>query len=130
MVTNFDPSTFVFNDTVRNGLLDLFRIGASNIQAAVSLGLTKKQFDGLRELLPEFDDFCTYGEDISIAYLEQLALDGGEGKVKNFNNTVIQFLLKARCPAIYDSKKDDKPEGDSLLEQLSAGSLKLVRDNQ
>ena len=110
-----------------NFILDLYDLGSSSTKVAVELGITRKQLDSLRSSDPQFDKLCEFGENLAQSKLEALALQGALGNIKNFNNTILQFLLKSQYPDTYNDKKD-KNEGDSLLEQLTAGSLKLVRE--
>ena len=121
-----DPN-FVYDEELNDFILDLYYLGSSSTKVAVELGITRKQLDSLRSSDPQFDKLCEFGENLAQSKLEVLALQGALGNIKNFNNTILQFLLKSQYPDIYNDKKD-KNEGDSLLEQLTAGSLKLVRE--
>lgn len=121
-------ANFIYDECLDNSILDLYQEGASSTKVANKLGLTRTQFNSVRASNPKFDLLCEYGENLAQIFLEDLALEGAQGKIKNFNNTILQFLLKSQYPDTYNDKKGDKDEGDTLLEQLTAGSLKLVRD--
>lgn len=121
---------FIYDESLDDFILTMYESGASNIKIAVSLGLTHTQFTALRSSNIEFNTLCEFGENLSQAILEDMALRGAQGQIKNFNNTVLQFLLKSLYPHTYNDKKEGKDEGDTLLEQLTAGSLKLVRHNE
>ncbi len=108
-------------------ILGLYRKGNSSTKVAVELGLTCTQYKNIRENNDAFNNICEFGENLSQTILERIALRGAKGKIKNFNNTILQFLLKAQYPATYNDKKDDKDEGGTLLEKLMAGSLELVK---
>lgn len=118
---------FVYSADLDRSILEMYKSGASSARIAVELGLTKTQFNKLRTDNAQFNTICEFGENIAQATLEDIALAGAQGRIKNFNNTILQFLLKSQYPDTYNDKKD-KDEGDSLLEQLTAGSLKLVRE--
>ena len=111
-------------------MFGLYAKGSTSNAVAVEIGLTRTQFNSLREINPDFDEFCEFGENTAQTYLEDLALRGAKGEIRNFNNTMLQFLLKAQYPETYDNKKDDKDEGNTLLEKLTAGSLNLVKDDR
>ena len=130
LATKVDTSDFVFDQALRALMFGLYVQGASSTQVAVEMGLTRTQFNSMRKAMPDFDEYCEYGENTAQAFLEEIALRGVNGEIRNFNNTMLQFLLKSQYPETYDNKKDDKQEGDSLLEKLTAGSLTIVRDNQ
>lgn len=121
---------FMYSEDLSAEILALYGKGMSHVAVAAHLGLTKQQFGSTRALNIQFDDLCDFGEAIAQAYLEDMALAGAHGHIKNFNNTILQFLLKSQYPETYKDKKEEKEEGDSLLEQLAAGSLKLVKQNE
>ena len=124
------PAEFIYDRDMNAEILRLYRLGKSSTAVAVELGLTRTLYNSMRASIPEFDELCEYGENLAQAKLESIALRGAKGKIKNFNNTILQFLLKSQYPDTYNDKKGEKDEGGSLLEQLTAGSLKLVRDKQ
>lgn len=118
---------FAYTESLDAEIMDLYDAGLSSTAVAIELGITRTQFDSLRASNPQFDKLCEFGENSAQAELERYALLGARGQIKNFNNTILQFLLKSQYPDTYNDKRD-KDEGDSLLEQLAAGSLKLVRE--
>lgn len=120
---------FTYDASLDKQILDLFKTGASHTKVAVELGLTRTQYDRARAVDQDFNLVCEYGENLSEAYFEQLALDGANGKIKNFNNTILKFLMESRYSGTYGKQKEEEDDS-SLLEKLAAGSLKLVRDNQ
>lgn len=120
---------FVYDENLDEIILELYRSGLSSTGIATELGLTRTQYNSVRESNPKFNEICEFGENLAQVELERIALMGAKGHIKNFNNTILQFLLKSQYPETYNDKKGEKEEGDSLLEQLTAGSLKLVRDN-
>lgn len=125
-----NPADIAIDDNLKEIVLERYAAGFTSTQVAVALGMTRAQFNTLREQNPSFDEVCEYGENVAQAFLEEIALRGANGEIRNFNNTMMQFLLKCQYPETYDSKKDDKQDGDSLLEKLTAGSLELVRKNE
>ncbi len=127
VVPTLNPG-FVYSDAIAPAIIEMYRSGSSSTRVAVELGLTRTQFDKLRTDNADFNNICEFGENIAQATLEDIAIAGVKGEIKNFNNTILQFLLKSQYPDTYNDKKGDKDEGDSLLEQLTAGSLKLVRE--
>lgn len=120
----------MYDENLNDKILELYKSGLSSTAVATELGLTRTQYNGVRASNPKFDEICEFGENLAQAELESIALRGASGQIKNFNNTILQFLLKSQYPETYNDKKGEKEDGDSLLEQLTAGSLKLVRDNQ
>ncbi len=127
IVPTLNPD-FVYHYTIAPAIIEIYKSGSSSTRVAVQLGLTRTQFDKLRADNADFNNICEFGENIAQATLEDIAIAGVKGEIKNFNNTILQFLLKSQYPDTYNDKKGDKDEGDSLLEQLTAGSLKLVRE--
>lgn len=125
----FNPA-FVYDPNLNDKILGLYELGMSSTRVAVSLGITRLKFESLRSTIPEFNEICEFGESVAQAALERLALMGAQGLIKNFNNTILQFLLKSQYPESYSDKKDKVPDSSSLLEQLTAGSLKLVRSDE
>lgn len=129
MVTKIDSDAFELTPAIEADMLGMYEDGCTSTQVAVSLGLSLDGYIRACARIPQLQDVRQYGESIAQATLEALALEGSRGLIRNFNNTMLQFLLKNQYPHTYDGKKDDKPESESLLEQLTAGSLKLVRED-
>lgn len=121
---------FCYAPELNDKILELYSEGASSTQVAVGLNMTRTQFVAMRKAVPEFNEICEFGENTAQSFLEGIALDGAQGKIKNFNNTILQFLLKSQYPETYNDKKADQDDGGSLLEKLTAGSLKIVRENE
>lgn len=121
---------FVYSKDHDAWILGIYGSGSSNVRVATKLGLTITQFDSLRSSNPEFNSVCEFGENIAQATLEDIALSGAKGEIKNFNNTILQFLLKSLYPETYNDKKSKDDDGGTLLEQLAAGSLTLVKQNE
>lgn len=123
-------SDLVVTPEVKDAILAIYQVGATDTQVAVYLGLTLDEYIRTRARIPELDHVCQYGHDLARSALEEIALRGAKGEIRNFNNTMLQFLLKCQYPDQYGDKKDGSKDSDSLLEQLTAGSLKLVRENE
>lgn len=101
----------------------LFKEGASHTKVATELGITRTQYNSAREANPKFNRLCEMGDQYAQIFLEDTAIQGARGELKNFNTTMTQFLLKTRFGEIYSDKRSaDDNAGGTLLEQLTAGS--------
>lgn len=129
MPYEFTPARTYDPDTCET-VIELYSQGMSSTRVAITLGITRTIYNEWRATYPEFDRACEFGENLSECVLEDFALQGALGKIKNFNNTMMQFLIKYRCRKTYGDQKDDKDDESTLLEQLTSGKLKLVRDNE
>lgn len=121
---------FEYTPELDDLVLQLFEEGVTSTQVAVSLGITLSEFEEICQKNKHFARVCHFGQDLARAKLEHIALEGAQGKLKNFNGTMVQFLLKTRYPDTYNDKRSGDNSNETLLEQLTAGSLKIVRDNE
>ena len=66
------------------------------------------------------------GEQLAEMYHEQKLHAGADGEIDGFNASARIFIMKSRYRETYGEQKEEKSAGDTLLEQLALGKLKVI----
>lgn len=109
----------IWNEEIKQKILDAYREGQSDIAAIVTLDITKETFyklvradrESLGEIEQDFVDSIKKGRALSQAWWEEMGRKGTIGMVDSFNNGAFVFNMKNRFkPKGYDSTWADKVE--------------------
>ena len=94
--------------------------------AAIKLGISRSRYYDWKEEHPEFKAACEMGENIGEAAFEDIAMQGIKGEIDSYNAPTTIFMMKNRFRKTYGEVKEEKSAGDTLLEQLVLGKIKLT----
>ena len=109
----------IWNEEIKQKILDAYKEGQSDIAAIVTLDITKETFyklvradkESLGEIELDFVDSIKKGRTLSQAWWEEMGRKGTIGMVDSFNNGAFVFNMKNRFkPKGYDSTWADKVE--------------------
>jgi hypothetical protein len=118
--TEYDPS-------ICTKIPDMFADGASITEvAAAKIGIARSTYYLWKDTYPEFKRACELGENMSEIWWERKAKEGMQGQIENYNAATLIFVKKSRFRQTYGEQKEEKSAGDTLLEQLVSGKVKLV----
>lgn len=118
--THYDPA-------ICDKIIEMFSDGSSVTKvAAKKLGIARSTYLKWKKDHPEFAAVCEIGENLAEAVLEDKGEAGMQGETENFNATVYKFHMVNRFRATYGEQKEEKSAGDTLLEQLVLGKVKIT----
>jgi hypothetical protein len=109
----------IWNEEIKQKILDAYKEGQSDIAAIVTLDITKETFyklvradrESLGEIEQDFVDSIKKGRALSQAWWEEMGRKGTIGVIDSFNNGAFVFNMKNRFkPKGYDSTWADKVE--------------------
>jgi hypothetical protein len=109
----------IWNEEIKQKILDAYKEGQSDIATIVILDLTKETFyklmrtdtENLGEIELDFVDSIKKGRTLSQAWWEEIGRKGAVGAIDSFNNGAFVFNMKNRFkPKGYDSTWADKVE--------------------
>lgn len=109
----------IWNEEIKQKILDAYKEGQSDIAAIVTLDITKETFyklvradkESLGEIELDFVDSIKKGRALSQAWWEEMGRKGTIGAIDSFNNGAFVFNMKNRFKAKgYDSIWADKQD--------------------
>ena len=109
----------IWNEEIKQKILDAYKEGQSDIAAIVTLDITKETFyklvradrESLGDIEQDFVDSIKKGRTLSQAWWEEIGRKGTTGVIDSFNNGAFVFNMKNRFkPKGYDSIWADKVE--------------------
>lgn len=117
----------IYDPSICAKIPDMFRDGSSITKvAAIKLGVSRGTYYDWKNQYPEFKAACDLGEQISEVYHETKLEQGADGEIENYNAPSRIFLIKNRFRSTYGEQKEEKSAGDTLLEQLVLGKVKIT----
>lgn len=115
----------IYDPSICSKIPSMFADGSSITKVAViKLGVSRQTYYDWKNQYPEFKAACQIGEQISEVYHEEKLEKGADGEIENYNASSRHFLMKCRFET-YREQKEEKSAGDTLLEQVVLGKIKL-----
>jgi hypothetical protein len=118
--TKYDPA---FCDVV----IELGKQGASKVEMACKLGISRDSFDVYEKTHPGFSEAVKEAVAYSQAWWEEKGRNATFGRVDNFNATSFIFNMKNRFPKDWkDNKQLDHTSSDRSMSPASASDAALL----